>query len=129
MPPITIFAFLKLSFSIIFINEAVSYITFCSASERVKIGYFSEEKFRHSDVISTLKEYGFEEGNYQKILLVWDWGEGVDITAKHEYHICLLKFSQIINKIQERFGNDTSYYSDDTVRLLQLLKKSEMKNP
>ncbi len=97
-----------------------------SASERVKIGYFIKEKFNHSDVIETLKEYGFEEGNYQKIIVTWDWDVDVEPIAK-ENAIRLLRFKDILHEMQDKFGNDPSYYSDDTVRLLQLLKKSEMK--
>ncbi len=37
-------------------------------SERVKIGYFGEEKFNHPDVIATLKEYGFEKVTIRKLL-------------------------------------------------------------
>ena len=99
-----------------------------SASERVKIGYFDEEKFNHPDVIATLKEYGFDESKYQKIIVAWDWEVDVEPIAK-EKAIRLVRFKDILQKMQDKFGKETAYYSDDTVRLLQLLKKSEMKNP
>ena len=97
-----------------------------SPSESVKIGYFIEEKFNHSDVIATLKDYGFEEDNYQKILVFWDWEADVESIAD-KYAIRLVRFNDILHEMQDKFGKETAYYSDDTVRLLQLLKKSEMK--
>jgi len=97
-----------------------------SASERVRIGYFIQDKFNEPNVVYTLKEYGFENGNYQKIVVAWDWEKEVEPIAD-ENGIILLRFNEILLKIQDKFGKESSYYSDDTVRLLQLLKRSEMK--
>jgi hypothetical protein len=97
-----------------------------SASERVKIGYFVEDKFNEPNVVATLKEYGFDKNNYQKIIVAWDWEKSVEPVAKSN-GIQLIKFKDLLGRMQEKFGKVESYYSDDTVRLLQLLKKSEIK--
>ena len=94
-----------------------------SASERVKIGYFVDSKFNDTNVISTLKEYGFSRNNYEKVIVAWDWDTTVDpIAAKNG--IKLLRFKEILKEMMNVFGKNGSYFSDDTVRLLQLLKKS-----
>ena len=38
--------------------------------------------------------------------------------------IKLLRFQEILKEMMEVFGKNESYFSNDTVRLLQLLKKS-----
>ena len=42
-----------------------------SASERVNIGYFVDSKFNDTNVISTLKDYGFSWNNYEKVIVAW----------------------------------------------------------
>ena len=94
-----------------------------SASERVKIGYFVYSKFNDNNVTSTLKDYGFSGNNYEKVIVAWDWDPTVEpIAAKNG--IKLLRFKEILKEMMEVFGKNESYFSDDTVRLLQLLKKS-----
>ena len=94
-----------------------------SASERVKIGYFIDSKFNDNNVISTLKDYGFSRNNYEKVIVAWDWDPTVEPIAT-ENGIKLLRFKEILKEMMEVFGKNESYFSDDTVRLLQLLKKS-----
>ena len=94
-----------------------------SASERVKIGYFTDSKFNDSNVLSTLKGYGFSKDNYEKIIVSWDWEPKVEPIAK-EKEIKLLRFKDILKEMMDVFGKKESYFSDDTVRLLQLLKRS-----
>lgn len=93
-----------------------------SASERVKIGYFVESKFNDQNVLSALKDYGFSENNYEKIIVAWDWEQAVEPIANMN-GIKLLRFKDILREMLDFFGNKKSYFSDDTVRLLQLLKK------
>lgn len=94
-----------------------------SASERVKIGYFVESKFNDKDVLSTLDHYGFSKENYEKIIVAWDWEKEVEPIAETN-GIKLLRFKEILTEMMDFFGNKESYFPDDTVRLLQLLKKS-----
>lgn len=96
-----------------------------SASERVKIGYFTDSKFNDSNVLSTLKGYGFSKDNYEKIIVSWDWEPAVEPIAKKK-EIKLLRFKDILKEMMDVFGKKESYFSDDTVRLLQLLKKSRV---
>ena len=94
-----------------------------SASERVKIGYFVDSKFNDTNVISTLKDYGFSGKNYEKVIVAWDWDTTVEpIAAKNG--IKLLRFKEVLKEMMDVFGKNESYFSDDTVRLLQLLKRS-----
>jgi len=97
-----------------------------SASERVKIGYFIKEKFNNEDVMARLKEYGFEGDNYNKIVVAWGWEKDAELIAKKN-GICPIWFADILHEMQDKFGKETGYYLDDTIRLLQLLKKSEVK--
>ena len=94
-----------------------------SASERVKIGYFVESKFNDTNVISILKDYGFSGNNYEKVIVAWDWDLTVEPIAA-ENRIKLIRFKEILKEMMDVFGKSESYFSDDTVRLLQLLKKS-----
>lgn len=68
-----------------------------SASERVKIGYFIEDKFNDLNVVDTLKEFGFENGNYNKILVTWNWEDNVEPIA-HSNGITLLKFKGLLEE-------------------------------
>lgn len=94
-----------------------------SASERVKIGYFLESKFNDTNVLSTLRDYGFKDGNYEKIIVAWDWDQAVEPIA-HKNGITLLRFKDVLKEMLDVFGKKEDYFTDDTVRLLQLLKKS-----
>ena len=94
-----------------------------SASERVKIGYFVHSKFNDANVISSLRDYGFSGNNYEKVIVAWDWDTSVEPIAAQN-GIKLLRFREILEEMMEVFGKNESYFSDDTVRLLQLLKKS-----
>ena len=95
-----------------------------SASERVKIGYFVDSKFNDANVISSLKDYGFAGNNYEKVIVAWDWGPSV-VPIAAQNGIKLLRFKEILKEMMDVFGKNRSYFSDDTVRLLQLLKKSD----
>ncbi len=94
-----------------------------SASEWVKIGYFVESKFNDTNVISILKDYGFSGNNYEKIIVAWDWDPTVEPIAT-ENGIKPIRFKEILKEMMDVFGKSESYFSDGTVRLLQLLKKS-----
>lgn len=55
--------------------------------------------------------------------MAWDWDSTVEPIAA-ENRIKFLRFKDILEEMMEVFGKNQSYFSDDTVRLLQLLKKS-----
>lgn len=74
-------------------------------------------------MLSTLANYGFSGDNYKKIIVTWDWTDGAEQVAIKN-GITSTRLKDILQKIQDTFGKSKSYYSDDTVRLLQLLKKS-----
>ena len=94
-----------------------------SASERVKIGYFVDSKFNDANVIASLRGYGFSGNNYEKVIVAWDWDPSV-VPIATQNGIKLLRFKEILKEMMNVFGKNGSYFSDDTVRLLQLLKKS-----
>jgi hypothetical protein len=42
-----------------------------AAGQRRTIGYFATRKFAAKPIIETLKNYGFKEGNYTKVIVSW----------------------------------------------------------
>ena len=42
---------------------------------RRTLGYFRDKKFAASGIVSRLREYGFTNGNYKKVIVTWGWTE------------------------------------------------------
>ena len=70
-----------------------------------------------------MRDYGFAGNNYEKVIVAWDWDPSV-VPIATQNGIKLLRFKEILKEMMNVFGKNGSYFSDDTVRLLQLLKKS-----
>jgi len=94
------------------------------AGQRRTLGYFSDRKFGDPHVVSKLKEYGFEDGNYRKIIVTWGWQDGVEEAARAA-GILLWDFRDLIHEIAERFTGDRTYFGDDTLRTLHLFARAE----
>ncbi len=94
------------------------------AGQRRTVGYFIEWKFENPSVVAKLAEYGFRQRKYHKVIVSWGWTiEAAAVAAKHG--IALWDFRDVLREITGTFRNKRSYYSDDTLRTLQLFARSE----
>ena len=94
------------------------------AGQRRTIGYFRDRKFTAKDVLSELNKFGFKEGNYSKIIVTWGWEE----EAKQEADragIILWDFRNLMKEIGDTFRKEKTYFTDDTLRTIQLFVKAE----
>ncbi|MGD0655728.1 MAG: hypothetical protein ABSA16_15420 [Thermoguttaceae bacterium] len=92
------------------------------AGQRRTLGFFTERKFGAKQVLEKLKEYGFEPGNYTKVIVSWDWNADVPAAAK-DAGVELWSFKEILRKIAERCQSYRTYFTDDTMRTLHLMAK------
>lgn len=94
------------------------------AGQRRTLGYFTDRKFGEKKVLEKLKEYGFKPGNYKKVIVSWGWKEDVPAAAKAA-HVELWSFQEILQEIAAKCcGSDCTYFTDDTMRTLQLMAKA-----
>ena len=94
-----------------------------AAGQRRTIGYFVQRKFGAKPVLETLKRYGFHPGKYSKIIVTWGWEEGVEHEA-HRLGIHLWDFRDILREIAASSERKRVYFTDDTLRTLQLFARS-----
>ncbi len=94
------------------------------AGQRRTLGYFRERKFRSQEVLTELKRYGFKEGNYSKVIVTWGWEDEAKRQADRA-GIILWDFRNIIKEIAETFRITKTYFTDDTLRTIQLFVKAE----
>jgi len=92
------------------------------ASQRRTLGYFRDRKFNSPGILSKLATFGFKEGNYERIIVSWGWNDSARKQAD-EAGIKLWDFRDIILEIAENSTGKT-YFTDDTLRTLQLLVKA-----
>jgi len=93
------------------------------AVQRRTFGYFTERKFATPGIVETLAKYGFEPGNYQKVIVSWGWEEAVEAEAEAK-GIELWHFADILKTIAKTFKQTKTYFTDDTLRTLQLFAKA-----
>jgi hypothetical protein len=91
--------------------------------QRRTIGYFVQRKFGAQPVIDTLEEYGFLLGQYSKIIVSWGWEEEAKKEAE-KHAIQLWDFRKILSEIATSFEEKRIYFTDDTLRTLQLFARS-----
>ncbi len=89
------------------------------AGQRRTLGYFAERKFSAPGIIKALTEYGFDQGHYQKIIVTWDCDADVEALAA-SLGITIWNFQKLLKEISQAFRNKRSYFTDDTLRTLQL---------
>ncbi len=94
------------------------------AGQRRTLGYFKDRKFSAEPIITKLSEYGFSGDNYSKIIVTWDADDDVVLEANSQ-GIDVIKFKLILNEIAEAFEKDRTYFTDDTLRTLQLFSMSK----
>ncbi len=93
------------------------------AEQRRTFGYFRDRKFGSPGVIDELRKYGFRKGNYSRIIVTWGWTEEAKKQAD-KAGIILWDFRDIIQEIAETFRKTRTYFTDDTLRTIQLFVKT-----
>lgn len=89
------------------------------ASQRRTLGYFAERKFGHPSVTRKLSEYGFRSGAYVRVIVSWGWTDEAAQQAKAQ-GIMLWDFREVMLEIAEVFRSTKIYFTDDTLRTLNL---------
>lgn len=101
-------------FSTEFLKERVK-----AAGQRRTLDYFIKRKFNILQVIEKLKDYGFEPGNYTKIIVTWDATN--DARAEAEKNgIVIWDLPNILHEIANEHLQHRRYFTDDTARTIQL---------
>lgn len=90
------------------------------AGQRRTLGYFTERKFADAGVVGKLEAFGFVPGNYGKVIVSWGWEADVPEAAARA-GIELWDFRAMLKEIGERGCEGRTYFTDDTVRTLQLM--------
>jgi len=93
------------------------------ASQRRTIGYFIQRKFGPKEILTELEKYGFKKDNYTKVIVTWGWTSEAKELADRE-GIILWDFRVILKEIAESFRGKKTYFTDDTLRTIQLFLKS-----
>jgi hypothetical protein len=86
---------------------------------RRTLGFFVKRKFGPQEVVNRLSKLGFTKGRYHKVIVTWKWTPEVEAKAKRA-KIQLWDFPTIMKKIADTFRSDKGYFTDDTVRTIQL---------
>jgi hypothetical protein len=73
-----------------------------AAGQRRTVDYFIERKFGAATVIRTLQGYGFQDGNYTKVIVSWGWTTEAEAKAGAG-NILLWDFRSILNEITDKF--------------------------
>ncbi len=94
-----------------------------TAGQRRTVGYFSERKFGAEEVFRKLQEYGFKKGQYSKVIVTWSWTDEAKAEADNS-GIILWDFRELLRDIGEAFSEVRTYFTDDTMRTLQLFAKA-----
>ena len=93
--------------------------------QRRTIDFFIQHKFEPPAVSETLRRHGFEPGRYGRVIVSWGWTEEAGERAQHE-SIAPLGFPDILREIGEAFRHTKTYFTDDTLRTLQLFAKASV---
>ena len=92
------------------------------AGQRRTIGYFVQRKFGAIQVLSELAKYGFEGDNYAKVIVTWGWTDDAKLEADRA-RVILWDFRDLLTDIAEFSHGNKSYFTDDTLRTIQLFEK------
>ncbi len=93
------------------------------AGQRRTLGYFTQRKFGAPEVAEILASYGFKPGEYKKVIVSWGWTDDAS-KAAGEQGIELWDFRKIVTEIANVSQDKQSYYTDDTMRTIQLFAKA-----
>jgi hypothetical protein len=90
-----------------------------AAGQRRTLDYFIHRKFNVPEVLAELKRYGFEQGNYSRIIVTWDATADAREKAK-ENGIEIWDLPDLLNRIANEHLQHRKYFVDDTARTIQL---------
>ena len=90
------------------------------AGQRRTLGYFTKRKFAAPGVIEKLESIGFTAGNYDKVIVSWGWQDDVPFAAE-DPGVKLWDFKDILHEIARTSVSERTYFTDDTMRTLQLM--------
>ena len=93
------------------------------AGQRRTMGFFIERKFGLATVKAELARHGFVEGNYRNIIVTWDWTPEAQ-TIANESGIELWSFQDIMREIAASIRHQRSYFTDDTLRTINLFVRA-----
>jgi len=93
------------------------------AGQRRTMGYFIHRKFELLEVKAELRKYGFEKGNYSKVIVTWGWTpEAKEVADKARIEVW--DFRDLLHEIASASKEHKTYFTDDTARTIQLFAKS-----
>ena len=92
------------------------------AGQRRTMGYFIERKFGASQILKKLEEYHFEPNKYHRVIVTWGYTPEAKNIADAE-GIILWDFRELLREISSSFDQDRTYFTDDTLRTLQLYSR------
>jgi hypothetical protein len=93
-----------------------------AASARRTLGFFLKQKFEAPGVKETFARY-CNGGVYRKIIVIWEWGAGVEQTAA-AHNVELWDFRLLMQEIAKLGRDKRTYFGDDTLRTLTLFAKA-----
>ena len=67
-----------------------------------------------------LNTFGFSPGNYKKVIVSWGWEQDVPDAAA-QAGVMLWDFRDILTEIAKKSRSHSTYFTDDTMRTLQLM--------
>lgn len=86
---------------------------------RRTIGFFIHNKFEPEAIKNRLLEYGFQPGNYSRVIVTWGWTDEAKAAA-HKDAIHLWDFREIMSEIADAIRDKRTYFADDTLRTINL---------
>jgi hypothetical protein len=96
-------------------------------AQRRTIDFFVERKFQPHAVRDKLLEYGFTEANHRKVIVSWGWTDDARSLAEAR-GITLWHLGDLMHEIAELTVNKRIYFTDDTMRTLQLMAMGEKRH-
>jgi len=93
------------------------------SGQRRTLGYFIERKFGLTNVKSELAKYGFVDGAYRNVIVTWDWTPEAQAMAT-EAKVDLWSFQEIMREIAATIRHRRSYFTDDTLRTINLFVRA-----
>lgn len=93
------------------------------SGQRRTLGYFIERKFGLAKVKAELAKYGFVDGAYRNVIVTWDWTPEAQAMAA-EAKVDLWSFQEIMREIAATIRHRRSYFTDDTLRTINLFVRA-----
>jgi hypothetical protein len=92
-------------------------------AQRRTLGYFLQRKFSAPEIVEELKHYGFVADWYRRVIVTWGWTEDAHAEAAAN-NVELWDFRKIVLEIARASSSRDLYFTDDTIRTLQLYAKA-----